>query len=150
MFTRPLAPQCPVLSGRRPRHIQRSFASSTGKAVSIPVEALTPRPCLSTVAVAADGLMRSDRTGAVEWTDRAGQEHTLHPGEPVVLRYDPAHGRYLRGPTGSERLLPELIPPEGYDKSRGDVYCGLLYNDQALSDKLKVKTLLSVEGKLPI
>lgn len=144
MFARPLAPQCPVLSGRRPRHIQRSYANPLSGNITIPVEVETPRPSLSTVSVAAPDLMRSDQTGTIKWTDRAGTERLLRPGEPVVVRYDAANGRYLRGPTGAERLLPELITPESYDKAAGDVYCGLLYNDQALHDGLQVKTLLVV------
>lgn len=144
MFSRPLAPQCPVLAGRRARHIYRGYSSRAGDGIAIPVEVETPRPSLSTVSVASPDLIRSDRTGAIEWTDRTGAKNILRPGEPVVVRYDPVHGRYLRGPTGTERLLPELIAPAEYDKARGDVYCGLLYNDQALHDKLKVKTLLVV------
>lgn len=144
MFNRPLAPQCPILASRRPRHLHRGFTDSAPKHITIPVEVETPRPCLSTVNVCNTDMQWSEQTGIVTWKDQAGNEQSLSPGHPVVLYYDP-DGRYMRYANGSERLIPTLVTPDKYKRENKDyVYCGLLYQEQAVPIYLKTQTLLVV------
>lgn len=153
----PLAPQCPVLAGHRPRHLRRAItkgATASG-VVPIPVEVETPRPSLSTVTVGNKGLRWSELTGRITVEDvdddGSGPEEgfELRPGDPVVLRYD-GTGQIFRSAAGRERRLPTLLGRRTIDAFRDangfnpdtDVYCGLMYAEQAMPVALKQKTLL--------
>lgn len=150
----PLAPQCPVLAGHRPRHLRRAIAkgATASGVVPIPVEVETPRPSLSTVTVGNKGLRWSELTGRItdgDEDDDPEQGFELRPGDPVVLRYDDA-GQIFRSAAGRERRLPTLLGRRTintFTSGHGvnpetDVYCGLLYAEQAMPVALKQKTLL--------
>ena len=144
MFNKPLAPQCPILASRRPQHLRRSFAKPSAASIVIPSEVETPRPCLSTVCVTNASLEWSYRTGIVSWSAGPDDRKQLHPGQPVVLWYNP-NGQYMRYADGSEQLMPELVEPTQYKRNNPEYrYCGLLYSEQVLPKKLKTKTLLVV------
>ena len=148
---RPAIPQCPVLAERNARSLARgALGTPSGRSIAIPAEAETPRPSLSCVQVGNEHMTWNYLTGRVTVSAPGGAaEVQLRPGQPVVVDYSAA--RTLRNAAGNERALPLLIDPRKWDTEKaqnGDhIYCGLLHPEQALPEKLQVKTLLvSVAG----